>query len=95
MIVSMLRLPVRAGCERDVVRFYEEREVFRLAAEVGGFRAGRLLQPAHWRSLVLRHRGAGRRLRRSTWLAAPAREELSAELMPLLKASRTAGSTRS
>lgn len=92
MIVSMLRLPVRAGCERDVVRFYEEREVFRLAAEGGGFRAGRLLQPdepggasffviAEWDDAAAYAR----------WLAAPAREELSAELMPLLDGEPAGG----
>lgn len=84
MIVSMLRLPVRAGCEADVVRFYEEREVFRLAAEVGGFRAAHLLQPTDAGApfFVVAEWDDGTAYAR--WLAAPARDELSAGLMSLL-----------
>lgn len=84
MIVSVLQLPVRSGCEDDVVRFYVDRNVFELASQVGGFRRGSLLAPtgaggpflvvAEWDDLDAYQR----------WLEAPAREQLSGQLSPLL-----------
>lgn len=85
MIVSVLLLPVRAGSEEDVVRFYESRRVFALAAQVGGFRSGTLLQPsrpgepflvvAEWDDAAAYDR----------WLAAPTRAELSDDLVAMLE----------
>ena len=84
MIVSVLSLPIRLGCESETVQFYTERDVFGLAAQVGGFRSGKLLRPsepgapffviAEWDDAEAYHR----------WLAAPARAELSNLLGPLL-----------
>lgn len=84
MIVSVLRLPVRAGCESDVVRFYAERNVFGLAAQVGGFHSGKLLQPAEPGApfLVIAEWDDAEAYDR--WLAAPTRAELSGFLGPLL-----------
>jgi heme-degrading monooxygenase HmoA len=84
VIVSVLQIPVRAGCESEVVRFYAERNVFGLAARGGGFHSGKLIQPvepgspflviAEWEDVEAYER----------WLAAPARAELSDVLGPLL-----------
>lgn len=92
MIVSVLHLPVRAGSEEDIVRFYAEHDVFGLAAEVGGFRSGSLLEPtapgstwlvvAEWDDVAAYER----------WLAAPARAELGELLAPYLDGD-AAGST--
>lgn len=84
MIVSVLQLPVRAGCDADVVRFYADHDVFALAAEGGGFRAGRLLEPTQagrpW--LVIAEWDEAADYER--WLAAPARAGLSEALAPHL-----------
>jgi heme-degrading monooxygenase HmoA len=84
VIVSLLNLPVREGCENEVVRFYAEHDVFGLAERVAGCRSGRLLQPvdhgapflvvAEWDDAAAYDR----------WLAAPARAELGELLGPLL-----------
>ena len=84
MIVSVLNLPIRSGCESETVQFYIEHDVFRLAAQVGGFRSGKLLQPsqpgapfvviAEWDDVAAYDR----------WLAAPTRAELSTLLEPML-----------
>jgi heme-degrading monooxygenase HmoA len=84
MIVSVLTLPIRCGCESETVQFYIEQNVFRLAAQVGGFRAGKLLRPsksgipflviAEWDDADAYDR----------WLAAPTRAELSNLLQPML-----------
>jgi heme-degrading monooxygenase HmoA len=89
MIISVLRLPVRPGSDRDVIRFYEEHDVFGLAAQVGGFHSGSLLEPeergAPW--LVIAEWDDADAYGR--WLAAPARAELSAVLGPLLDGDPT------
>jgi len=92
VIVSVLQLPVRAGSEEEIVRFYAEHDVFGLAARVGGFRSGSLLEPtapgsawlvvAEWDDAAAYER----------WLAAPARAELSELLAPHLEGT-PAGST--
>ncbi len=89
MIVSMLRLQVLAGREHEVIRFYEERGVFRLAAEVGGFRSGSLLRPVEENApfYVLAEWDDADAYAR--WLSAPARSALSAELLPLLDGEPT------
>jgi heme-degrading monooxygenase HmoA len=91
LIVSVLSLPIRLGSESDTVQFYLEREVFRLAAQVGGFRSGRLLRPsepgapflviAEWDNVEAYDR----------WLAAPTRAELSGFLGPLLDGDPSGG----
>jgi heme-degrading monooxygenase HmoA len=84
MITSVLSLPIRLGCEADAVQFYVERDVFRLAAQVGGFRSGKLLQPSEPGApfLVIAEWDDADAYGR--WLAAPTRAELSTLLQPLL-----------
>ncbi len=84
MIVSVLRLPVREGCEQDVIRFYEARDVFALAAQVRGFHSGSLLEPTEPGGpfLVIAEWDDAEAYGR--WLAAPARDELSGVLVLLL-----------
>jgi len=84
MITSVLSLPIRFGCESETVQFYLERDVFRLAAQVGGFRSGKLLQPSETGApfLVIAEWDDADAYGR--WLAAPARAELSVLLQPLL-----------
>ncbi len=87
MIVSVLRLPVRDGCEEDVARFYADRDVFGIAARIEGFRSGSLLRPeesgapflvvAEWEDAAAYE----------LWLASPEREELGHGLLPLLRAT--------
>ena len=94
MIVSVLHLPVRAGSEEAIVRFYAEHDVFGLAAQVGGFRSGSLLEPttagsawlvvAEWDDVAAYER----------WLAAPARAELSELLAPHLDGTPAGSSYR-
>jgi heme-degrading monooxygenase HmoA len=84
MIVSVLTLPIRRGCEPETVQFYIERNVFRRAAQVGGFRAGKLLQPSEPGApfLVVAEWDDAEAYDR--WLAAPTRAELSNLLQPML-----------
>ena len=73
------------------MRFYVEHDVFALAAQVGGFHSGKLLQPsapgtpflviAEWDDTDAYDR----------WLAAPTRAELSGLLMPLLDGDPSGG----
>jgi heme-degrading monooxygenase HmoA len=84
MIISVLRLAVQPGRSRDVIRFYEEHDVFGLAAQVGGFHSGSLLEPAEPGApfLVIAEWDDAEAYGR--WLVAPARNELSGLLGPLL-----------
>jgi antibiotic biosynthesis monooxygenase (ABM) superfamily enzyme len=84
LIVSVLSLPIRLGCESETVQFYTEHDVFALAAQVGGFRSGKLLRPSEPGApflVIAEWDDAGAYDR---WLAAPARAELSSLLGPLL-----------
>jgi len=84
MIISVLSLPIRLGFESEAVQFYIERDVFRLAAQVGGFRSGKLLQPSEPGAPFLVVSEWDDADAYDRWLAAPARAELSALLQPLL-----------
>jgi heme-degrading monooxygenase HmoA len=84
MVVSVLQLAVRVGAEDDLVRAFEEQDVFGHSRRSGGFLGGRLLRPlvpgdpvvviAEWDSAES-YRG---------WLANPIRGALSAAIAPLL-----------
>jgi heme-degrading monooxygenase HmoA len=94
MIVSVLRLPVRSGCEEEVAQFCVDRDVFGLAARGGGFHSASLLAPSEPGApfLVLAEWEDGEAYRR--WLEAPAREKLASELSPMLE-GEPGGSTYS
>jgi heme-degrading monooxygenase HmoA len=91
LIVSVLSLPIRLGCESEAVRFYLERDVFGLAAQVGGFRSGELLRPSEPGApfLVIAEWDDAEAYDR--WLAAPARADLSSLLGPLLDGDPSGG----
>jgi heme-degrading monooxygenase HmoA len=89
-VVSVLRLPVRPGSEDALVRAFAELEIFRHSEESGGFLGGRLLRRqgggallviAEWESDTA-YRG---------WLDNPVREELGAQIEPLLEGDIQAG----
>jgi heme-degrading monooxygenase HmoA len=83
-VVSVLELPVLAGCEQAVIAFYGEREVFEHARRSGGFRAGRLLEPSEQGTpfLVIAEWDDAEAYQR--WLDNPVRDELGRGLAPLL-----------
>ena len=83
-VVSVLRVPVRAGDEARLAEAYARHEIFERARESGGFRSGRLLRPvaagdpflvvAEWDDAAAYQR----------WLDNPVRAEIAAHLEPLL-----------
>jgi heme-degrading monooxygenase HmoA len=90
MVVSVLSLTPRPGAENDLVRAFEEQEIFEHSRRSGGFVTGRLLRPltpgepflviAEWDEP-----GSYQR-----WLDNPVRDELSAALQPLLAGEHVA-----
>ena len=45
-VVSLLRLPVRPGREAELVRAFDDLEIFERSRVSGGFLRGRLFRPA-------------------------------------------------
>ena len=90
-IVSVLTLPVRAGAEDDVVRLYDELEIFELSRRSGGFLGGRLLRPLAEGQPFLVIAEWERPEDYQGWLDNPVRAELGEQLMPLLDAEPVAG----
>jgi heme-degrading monooxygenase HmoA len=84
MVVSVLQLAVKPGSEDELVRAFEEQDVFGHSRRSGGFLGGRLLRPlapgdpvvviAEWENAES-YQG---------WLDNPIRSELSAAIAPLL-----------
>jgi heme-degrading monooxygenase HmoA len=84
MVVSVLQLAVTPGSEDELVRAFQEQDVFGHSRRSGGFLGGRLLRPlepgdpvvviAEWESAES-YQG---------WLDNPIRGELSAAIAPLL-----------
>jgi heme-degrading monooxygenase HmoA len=83
-VVSVLRVPVRAGDEARLAEAYARHEIFARARESGGFRSGRLLRPVAPGDpfLVVADWDDGAAYQR--WLDNPVRAELAAHLEPLL-----------
>jgi heme-degrading monooxygenase HmoA len=83
-VVSVLRVPVRAGAEDRLTEAYSSLGIFELARESGGFRSGRLLRPvipgdpflvvAEWDDAAAYQR----------WLDSPVRAGLASQLEPLI-----------
>lgn len=84
-VVSVLRVPVRAGAEERLADAYSSLGIFELARESGGFRGGRLLGPvtagesflvvAEWDDAAAYQR----------WLDSPVRAGLATHLEPLIE----------
>jgi heme-degrading monooxygenase HmoA len=83
-VVSVLRVPVRAGAEERLADAYASLGIFELARESGGFQGGRLLSPvtagepylvvAEWDDAAAYQR----------WLDSPVRAGLATRLEPLI-----------
>jgi heme-degrading monooxygenase HmoA len=83
-VVSVLRLYPLAGREQELVRAYDELEVFRRAAESAGMRASRLLEPVEpgMPLLVIAEWDDAADYER--WLASPVRAEIGGTLTELV-----------
>ena len=90
-VVSVLRIPVRAGAEDGFLRAFAELRIFEHSRRSGGFRSGRLLRPlaagdpflvvAEWDDADAYQR----------WLDNPVRENLRGGLEPLLAGEVVSG----
>jgi heme-degrading monooxygenase HmoA len=83
-VVSVLELYVLPGSEEDVAGAYDELGVFDRARESGGFRSGRLLQPAEAGQPMLVISDWDDAESYDRWLANPVREELGDHLESML-----------
>jgi heme-degrading monooxygenase HmoA len=89
-VVSVLRLAVLPGSEDALSRAFAELEVFRHSQESGGFLGGRLLRPlTDGPFLVMAEWESGEAYQR--WLDNAVREELGAQIEPLLEDDVEAG----
>ena len=88
-VISVLELHVLPGSEQAVARAYTELEVFERARESGGFRSGRLLEPAEpgRPMLVIAEWDEAGDYER--WLSNPVREDLGDHLESLLTGDPT------
>jgi heme-degrading monooxygenase HmoA len=84
MIVSVLRLHVRADAGAELARLYDELEVFEHARRSGGFRGGRLLRPLEVGAPFLVVAEWDTAQDYQGWLDSPVRAELGTRLEPLL-----------
>jgi heme-degrading monooxygenase HmoA len=89
-VVSLLRLPVRPGSEDAFVEAFATLEVFRHSERSGGFLGGRLLRPRDGGQFVVMAEWESDAAYRG-WLAHPVREELAAQIEPLLSGEVGAG----
>jgi heme-degrading monooxygenase HmoA len=90
-VVSVLELHVLPGSEPAIARAYDELGIFERARESGGFRSGRLLEPADPKRpmlVIAEWDDAGSYER---WLTNPVREELRGRLESLLADRPEAG----
>ena len=89
-VVSVLRLSVRPGSEGELVRAFEELEIFERSRESGGFLGGRLLRPLGGGPLLVMAEWESARDYQG-WLDNPVRDELGGRLEPLLDGDVQAG----
>jgi heme-degrading monooxygenase HmoA len=90
-VISVLRIPVRAGAADELAALFAELDVFGHSQRSGGFLGGRFLRPlgegapvvvlAEWETAE-DYQG---------WLDNPVREELRGRLAPLLAGEVAAG----
>jgi heme-degrading monooxygenase HmoA len=90
-IVSVLELHVLPGSAPAVARAYDELGVFERARESGGFRSGRLLEPAEPGRPMLVIGEWDDAASYELWLANPVRAELGGRLEPMLADEPAAG----
>jgi heme-degrading monooxygenase HmoA len=90
-VVSVLELQVLPGSESAVARAYDELGVFERARESGGFRSGRLLEPADPGRPMLVIAEWDDAASYERWLGNPVREELGGRLESLLADAPAAG----
>jgi heme-degrading monooxygenase HmoA len=84
MVVSVLSLAVRPGAEDDLVRAFDEQDVFGHSRRSGGFLGGRVLRPLEpGEPLLVIAEWDGPESYQG-WLDNPVRAELSAAIAPLL-----------
>jgi len=89
-VVSLLRMPVRPGREAELVRAFDDLEIFERSRVSGGFLRGRLFRPVgRGPLLVLAEWQSARDYQE--WLDNPVREELRGRLEPLLAGDVEAG----
>jgi heme-degrading monooxygenase HmoA len=88
-VVSVLELHVQPGRERAVARAYDELGIFERARESGGFRSGRLLEPAERGGPMLVIAEWDDAASYERWLANPVREQLGDHLEPMLTGDPT------
>ncbi|HEY1316380.1 MAG TPA: antibiotic biosynthesis monooxygenase family protein [Gaiella sp.] len=89
-VVSLLRLPVRAGSEDALVQAFATLEIFGHSARSGGFVGGRLLRPREGGPFVVIAEWESDDAYRG-WLENPVRKELAAHIEPLLTGVVEAG----
>jgi heme-degrading monooxygenase HmoA len=89
-VVSVLRLPVRPGSEAELVRAFDDLEIFERSRESGGFLRGRLFRPVGRGPLLVLAEWQSARDYQG-WLDNPVREELRGRLEPLLAGEVEAG----
>ena len=85
----MLELHVLPGSEPAVARAYDELGIFERASESGGFRSGRLLEPADPGRPMLVIAEWDDAASYERWLANPVREQLGDHLEPMLAGDPT------
>ena len=90
-VVSVLELHVLPGSEDAVAHAYDELAIFERARESGGFRSGRLLEPAEAGRPMLVISDWDDAASYERWLANPVREELGGRLERLLADRPAAG----
>jgi heme-degrading monooxygenase HmoA len=88
-VVSVLELHVLPGSEQAVARAYAELGVFERARESGGFRSGRLLEPAEPGRPLLVIAEWDDAADYERWLSNPVREELGDHLESLMTGDPT------
>jgi heme-degrading monooxygenase HmoA len=88
-VISVLELHVLPGSEQAVARAYEELGVFERARESGGFRSGRLLEPAEPGRAMLVIAEWDEASDYERWLSNPVREDLGDHLESLLTGDPT------
>jgi heme-degrading monooxygenase HmoA len=84
MVVSVLQLAVNPGSEDELVRAFEEQDVFGHSRRSGGFLGGRLLRPLQLGDPVVVIAEWDSAESYQGWLDNPIRGELSAAIAPLL-----------
>ena len=89
-VVSVLRLPVRPGREAELVRAFDDLEIFERSRESGGFLRGRLFQSVGRGPLLVLAEWESARDYQG-WLDNPVREELRGRVEPLLAGDVEAG----